>query len=205
MTEYNRMESTDLQRADIRGIDLRGADLRDADLRDTNMRGAMLDGAKLDGEDERAELRERIEELESENAWLVEDLADERGGEAPVVTVDTSALPRGAVVYLASPYTHEDAEVVATRYRVTRAATAAMLRAGVHVYSPIVHCHALARVHALPTDAGFWRAYNHAMIERCDVVAVLTIDGWRESEGVAGECAHAQTCGLDVVHVEVAQ
>jgi hypothetical protein len=51
------------------------------------------------------------------------------------------------------------------------------------VFSPIVHSHPLVR-HGLPTHWRFWEAFDRKHIERCDEVAVLTIDGWKTSMGV---------------------
>lgn len=91
------------------------------------------------------------------------------------------------MIYLASPYSDPNPAVVAERYRLTEAATAELLRRRVWVYSPIVHCHHMATVHGLPTDAAFWRDYNEHMLGRSDELHVLCIDGWHRSLGVRHE------------------
>lgn len=196
MTHYDRAESRDLEGADISGLSLRGAIMRECDLRGADLTDALFDG----GVGAPAELRERIAELEHD----VEDLHDELG-ESPrhVVTLAEHPLTPGDVVYLASPYTDDDSDVERERYFAVRAVAAVLLAAGVHVYSPIVHCHPMAKAQGLPTDAAFWRKYNFAMVERCDCVAVLTLDGWDESRGVAGEIAHAQKHGKPVHHLTI--
>lgn len=51
-----------------------------------------------------------------------------------------------------------------------------------------------------PPTWEMWGAHCRALIERCDEVLVLMYDGWDTSDGVAGEIAHAQTCGKTVIY-----
>lgn len=96
------------------------------------------------------------------------------------------------MIYLASPYSHPDPQVMHKRFKAVEAVTAELLRRGRFVYSPIVHCHALAQEYTLPTDFQFWKEYNLDFISRCRYFYVLTIDGWQESKGVTGELKAAE-------------
>lgn len=102
-------------------------------------------------------------------------------------------------IYLASPYSHKDHVVMEERFRAVEAATAELLRNEQRVYSPIVHCHELAKRHRLPTTAKYWEAYNFAMLARAAKLYVLTIPGWDESIGVTGEMKFAHDLGLPVI------
>lgn len=62
---------------------------------------------------------------------------------------------------------------------------------GVHAYSPIVHCHELAKIAELPKTAEFWEKYNFAMLERADALWVLMLPGWEDSKGCAAEAQEA--------------
>lgn len=90
--------------------------------------------------------------------------------------------------YLASPYTHPDRKIELARYRAAEAATAWLLQQRIWVYSPIVHCHALAVQFHLPTDAEFWGEYNKVMLSKADGILILALDGWEDSRGVTAEC-----------------
>ena len=90
------------------------------------------------------------------------------------------------MIYLASPYSHADAAVREQRFRAACRAAARLMRAGQVVFSPIAHGHPIA-MHGLPTDWRFWERNDREHLARCDEVVVLTIDGWRESEGVQRE------------------
>jgi nucleoside 2-deoxyribosyltransferase len=101
------------------------------------------------------------------------------------------------MIYLASPYSHPDATVCEARFRAACRATAALLRAGCAVYSPVVHGHPLVE-HGLPTDWTFWEQFDRDYLERCDEVIVLMLDGWRESAGVQAEVQIARDLGKPV-------
>jgi nucleoside 2-deoxyribosyltransferase len=104
------------------------------------------------------------------------------------------------LIYLASPYSHADVRVRQHRFEVACQAAAALLRAGVAVFSPIAHSHPIARF-GLPTSWDYWARLDREYLARCDVLAVLTLVGWRESVGVQAEIALARELGLPVVYV----
>ena len=101
------------------------------------------------------------------------------------------------MIYLASPYSHPDAAIREERFRAACQAAAQMMRNGNVVFSPIVHSHPIA-LHGLPTDWRFWERHDQEQLTRCDEVVVLTIDGWRESEGVQAEIRIATEFGKPV-------
>ena len=90
------------------------------------------------------------------------------------------------MIYLASPYTHVDGAVRESRFDAACLATSTLMRAGLSVYSPIVHSHPLVR-YGLPIEWEFWQAHDCEHLRRCDSVIVLTLDGWKASRGVQAE------------------
>lgn len=105
------------------------------------------------------------------------------------------------MIYLASPYTHPDADERHRRYVAARHAVAYLLNERRWVYSPIVHCHDLALAEKLPTDWVFWKDYNFYMLSRCTQLAILRIDGWEQSKGVAAELTEATRIGLPYIYL----
>ncbi len=101
------------------------------------------------------------------------------------------------MIYLASPYSHPDPAVREQRFRAACRATAALLRAGEVVFSPIVHSHALVEFE-LPTGWSYWERIDRSYLERCDEVVVLMLDGWEESVGVRAEIGIARAMGKAV-------
>lgn len=104
-------------------------------------------------------------------------------------------------IYVASPYTHKDLDVMEERHRDVEEFCADMLRAGKMVFSPIVHCHELACRHDLPKDFDFWMDYAFAMLRMADNMIVLCLDGWTLSRGVQEEILFCQKAGIDIVYV----
>jgi len=94
-------------------------------------------------------------------------------------------------VYLASPYSHPDPFVREDRYLRAAQATTHLLKKGEWVYSPIVHCHELAKIADLPKDFTFWQNYNMAMLIRADKLLILRIEGYDQSVGIAAELSFA--------------
>jgi nucleoside 2-deoxyribosyltransferase len=101
------------------------------------------------------------------------------------------------MIYLASPYSDPDPAVREERFRAACWATAALIRAGHVVFSPIVQNHMLVE-HGLPVDWEFWQQQDREYVARCDEVVVLTIDGWERSKGVQAETRIARKLGKPV-------
>lgn len=102
------------------------------------------------------------------------------------------------MIYLASPYSHPDKQVEQRRFEAVASKCAEFARASLHVYSPIVHWHPIARLHDMPTDYSFYRRINEDMIRRCDGVFVLTLDGWEQSLGIRHEIDFAEGLRISV-------
>ena len=101
------------------------------------------------------------------------------------------------MIYLASPYTHADAGVRKERFRAACRATAALMRQGHVVFSPIVHGHPLV-AEGLPIEWPWWERFDREHLSRCDEVVVLMLDGWETSAGVQAEIRIAEESGKPV-------
>ena len=99
-------------------------------------------------------------------------------------------------IYLASPYSHPEANVRRDRFLSVEDLTVWLLRKRIWVYSPIVYCHAMAERHSLPTNIAFWLDYNTAMISSSAQFWIFAIDGWQESSGISKEIDVAASYGL---------
>ena len=116
------------------------------------------------------------------------------------------SLKRRDTVYLAGPYTHEDAKVMEMRYQMQlEFAGVVMEQMGLAVYAPIVQGHQIARL--LPEkyqrDREFWLERTLPFLEGCDMMFVLQMEGWEESEGLRIEMALAEQLEIPVLFYEV--
>jgi len=106
--------------------------------------------------------------------------------------------------YLASPYTHADEQVMQQRFEAAERCLHWLLQKQIWTYSPIVHCHALAKRYGLPKDHLFWKTYDRAMIVPSRGILVLMIDGWKTSSGVTDEIVYAEQINVSVETIEPA-
>lgn len=104
------------------------------------------------------------------------------------------------MIYLASPYSHPEAEVRQRRFEAACRAAAKLICQGQTVFSPIAHSHAIC-AYGVPLDWRFWERHDRRYLEACDEVVVLLIDGWRESVGVQAEIAIARKLGKPITYL----
>lgn len=114
------------------------------------------------------------------------------------------------MIYLASPYsalsgTDPDSakRLRHLRFCQTMAAQKVLFNYGYPVFATIVHTHITVRTYGLPTDAEFWKTYNHHMIDLSTAVFVLRLLDWEKSIGVADEIDYAIYTGKPIHPIEV--
>ena len=108
---------------------------------------------------------------------------------------DTRVKP---LVYLASPYSHQDSSVMQDRYELVCQAAADMVAEGQIAISPIAYGHTLLGYKEMPGDWEFWQAFCLSLLAKCDRMVVLQMDGWQESRGVQAEIRYAEANGIPV-------
>ena len=106
------------------------------------------------------------------------------------------------MIYLASPYSHPEAEVRQRRFDAACRAAAALICQGQTVFSPIAHSHNIC-CYGAPSDWRFWQRHDLTFLAMCDEVVVLKLDGWEQSVGVQAEIAAARTLGKPVTFLDV--
>ena len=107
------------------------------------------------------------------------------------------------MIFLSSPYSDPDPDVRQQRFVAACHAAANLMLAGEVVYSPIVHGHAMAEVADVDAmDHAMWMAQCLPILTRADAVAVLMLDGWRESSGVRQEIDAAQAQDIEIFFLE---
>ena len=105
------------------------------------------------------------------------------------------------MIYLASPYSDPNPDVVEQRYLNTMKCLAELIRQGKFVWSPIVHCHPMAHTHNLPKDAKYWSRFSIDFLRRADGIYVLKLPGWKDSLGVQEEIKFADSIFLPATYL----
>jgi hypothetical protein len=114
-----------------------------------------------------------------------------------------ATLPKaGKLIYLASPYSHEDAYVRGNRVCEAGAAMRELTRLGHIVFSPISTSGVMVSLGVLSWDDPWWYEWSMAFLRRADECWVLMTDGWEESVGVENEMEYAAEHGMPVRYVD---
>lgn len=112
-------------------------------------------------------------------------------------------VPSEGYIYLASPYSSPSPWVREQRYFEAMRCMTHHLKEGHAIYSPIVHCHELAKIADLPKDAEFWKKYNFTMLASATALWMLLLEGWENSKGCREECEEADRLGLPIWSISV--
>jgi len=100
------------------------------------------------------------------------------------------------LAYLACPYSDPDPKVRERRWVMVTGAMACLMKDRKRVvYSPITSTHFLVDL-GIPLGWDFWEAPSLQMLERCDCLIVLGLEGWKSSVGVQAELAHARALNI---------
>lgn len=110
-----------------------------------------------------------------------------------------------SLLYLSSPYSHDDPDVRQRRFAAACEAAAELMRGerDLAVFSPIAHGHAIEEVvGGSVLDHEGWMRHSLLMLGAAAGMIVLMIDGWRESKGVQEEIERATHLGIDIEYME---
>jgi hypothetical protein len=103
--------------------------------------------------------------------------------------------------YLASPYSHDSADVREDRFHAACVAAAALMRVGVNVFSPIAISHPIATIGGIDPHHECWCVYDLCYLPFCAGMIVLQLPGWMESRGIAGEIRAMREARKPIVYV----
>lgn len=106
------------------------------------------------------------------------------------------------VIYIASPYTHPDPNVIEDNFKKVAELSAELCSIGMVVLSPIVYGHTLVGFKEMPIDWGFWNNFCLSLLKKCDEIWVYKMDGWNKSRGVAEEIEYAVKNNIPIRYLE---
>lgn len=107
------------------------------------------------------------------------------------------------MIYLASPYTNSDPNVVEYRVKTVCEVSAKLMCAGHIIFSPIAHTHPIAIAGDLPTNWEFWEKFDRDFIKFSDELWVAKMEGWEKSKGVTAEIKIALELGKQIRFLDV--
>ena len=116
------------------------------------------------------------------------------------------ALEEGGkgILYLAGPYSHSDPDIREGRYARITAVAAQLISKGRIVFSPLTMTHPIDRLlagHSETLGSEYWVNFDESFMEFCSEIAVVMIDGWDKSSGVAREVKFFRDRGRPVHYI----
>ena len=121
-------------------------------------------------------------------------------GKAEFVKESGFAPSPGIILYLASPYTHDDAAVMQQRWLDACTASAWLIGRGFVVFSPISMGHPIGIMGqgTIGHDFSAWAANSYAMLDASTHLVVNQISGWNLSSGVRAEIERSRHFGKPI-------
>lgn len=110
------------------------------------------------------------------------------------------------MIYLASPYSHEQCHVRHERWKQACYAAAWLMKEGKTVFSPIAHSHPIVEIGNLGLEFNsidYWQKLDCFLISVSGCFMVLTIDGWDRSKGMEVELEAARRGGIPIRYLHV--
>ena len=106
------------------------------------------------------------------------------------------------LIYIASPYNHEDDSVRIENYKKVSSLAAYLVSMGDVALSPITYGHTLLEFCEMPYDWQFWSNFCISFLSKCDELLVYKMDGWDKSRGVKEEIEYAIDNNIPVKYIE---
>lgn len=105
------------------------------------------------------------------------------------------------IVYIATPYSHDDNYVKEQRFLTVSKIAGVLMAQGNIVFSPISMCHPIAKIAELPENWEYWKELDTEYLKVCSKVIVVQAEGWETSTGVQGEIAIAEELGIPIEYL----
>ncbi len=107
----------------------------------------------------------------------------------------THELLSSPLIYLAAPYTHPDPGISRRRLQRVNRYAAYLLSLQKLVFSPLSHG---AQLGSADIPDSVWYALGLRIMEGCDELHLLALDGWEDSDGVRMELERAWELDIPV-------
>lgn len=89
-------------------------------------------------------------------------------------------------IFVACPYSGTKTQQE-YRFNIVTKYAGDLIKSGHIAFSPITHCHPIAKITGLPGDFDFWRKYSEEFIRWSQEGHILCLEGWMQSIGVNQE------------------
>ena len=105
------------------------------------------------------------------------------------------------MIYLASPYTDPDPEVMTFRHDCVERYIIVSLAHNLFIFSPVVYFHRMALKYKLPDEQAFWLNICFRIFNDAEALWVLQLNGWDKSTGVTAEIEFAEDRSIPIKYI----
>jgi hypothetical protein len=112
-------------------------------------------------------------------------------------------LTMSELIYLACPYNSPNPQIMEERARTANRIAAELMARGALVFSPLTHNLPLLR-EGLPAGWSHWAEFDQTVLERCDKLIVVKLEGWEDSAGVRNELKLARDRNMPIEFLDPA-
>ena len=109
-------------------------------------------------------------------------------------------MPEKQLTYLAVPYSNDDPSIRTHRFEMVSRVAAWLMKHGHIVYSPISHCHPIAK-YGLSGGWSFWQHYDLPFLQYARLFVVLPLEGWHSSVGIRSETQEAMRLEIPIMYI----
>jgi hypothetical protein len=92
------------------------------------------------------------------------------------------------MIFLATPYTHPDENVMETRRTNVCVISSLLLEKGIFSFSPLIYgLELIKHSHLEDKSFAYWEQYCESLLKKSDELYVINCDGWENSKGLLAE------------------
>lgn len=104
-------------------------------------------------------------------------------------------------IYLAAPYSSDSELEKHWRFNCVNKKAAELMEKGYQVFSPISHSHPISNYVSTENNMShdFWLRQDFWILEICNELHILQLDGWIESKGVRAEIKKANELNIPII------
>lgn len=106
------------------------------------------------------------------------------------------------MIYISSPYTHSDKNIVKFRIDETKRFVFWLIQNGWHPISIPIHYHDMSSEYPFETTAEFWNNFCEPFLLQSNKMFVLMLDGWIQSVGVSHEINIAKNNNIPIIYYQ---
>lgn len=108
---------------------------------------------------------------------------------------------KSELIYVSCAFGQDDQSVRELRIDLVSRFCAQKMREGVIVFCPLIHNYHILK-YGLPVGWDYWEKFNKELLQRCDRIYVLKLEGWEKSIGIQAEITIARSLNIPIEYQE---